>query len=66
MTKGEFMSLVARWSAAWDEEFRRGEPGFGSETSLDDWLGSISAYTFLASLGQRLDELGVDGDESPS
>jgi hypothetical protein len=64
MTKQEFLALVERWSESWDREFAAGEPGFGTEDALDDWLGSIDAYVRIEMLsigptdvsGRRFDE----------
>jgi hypothetical protein len=48
MNKDEFLRLVnEHWSPTWDDGQRNGDPGFGVEDSLDDWLGSIAAFMAL-------------------
>lgn len=60
MTKAEFLDVVLRWSTFWDEEQRRGEPGFGSESTLADWLGSVDAYGRIASISSSRIQLRIE------
>ena len=60
MLKPEFLGLVQRWSEFWDRGFEAGEPEFGIEEALDDWLGSIDAYVRIqVFLGNRPSDLGL-------
>lgn len=50
MTLNDFMAFVERWRADWLRNRIAGEEGFGSESTLEDWLGSLQAYNDLVRL----------------
>jgi len=47
MTKEDFLKLLGLWSSEYDRLLADKVPGFGTESSLDDWLGSIEAFAAL-------------------
>ena len=50
MTHTEFLAWVDKWSYTWNKARLIGEPGFGSEATLEDWLGSLAGYAGLEAL----------------
>ena len=52
MNKVEFERWLRQWSQDWNVAKSKGEPDFGKEKTLQDWLGSLDAYA-------RLQEISV-------
>lgn len=50
MTHDEFLTFVKEWSEGWKDAHAAGEEGFGTESTLQDWLGSLEAYGALSAI----------------
>ena len=44
---------LKQFAADWQTEYENGEPGFGDETTFEDWRGGLKCWRFLAGLLER-------------
>jgi hypothetical protein len=54
MTRNEFMQWVERWRTEHALGCRVGDPDFGTEDTLEDWLGSLHAFAALQEVARSI------------
>lgn len=47
VTKEYFLKLVDEWAKDYDRALKAGQPDFGTELTLEDWMGSFDAWLRL-------------------
>jgi hypothetical protein len=56
LSKQQFLDLIAVWNFAHSQALQAGAPGFGSEVTLIDWLGSVEAFARIIGIHSTIAE----------